>query len=213
MLKSLFLLFFIFKQVSFFIPLNCKAKFHNYSIENFSQSVETYKEKGIIKIKINYFYKKLPQISKGFLFLKSGENRRVDNIVLNIYNASESYTDYVKNVLMFVQSKLKYSEKSEPQDVNSVLKRGSAYCTGYTNLTFQLLKKAGVKVKKITGFYFYKDKNVLQKHSWIEVFFPSHGWFAIDPITGKFSNFYIYGDIEKGFISLKDFSITYSIQN
>jgi len=199
--------------VSFFIPLNKKVNFFNYHIENFSQKVDLNKEKKIAHIRINYFYRKFPEVSKGFLVLRTGENSNLNKIVYNLFNSSESYTDYVKNTLLFLKENIKYNEKRVPQDASSVLIRGSAYCTGFTNLAYYLLSRAGVKVKKVSGFYFYKKRNILQKHNWIEVFFPSYGWFAVDPVSRKFSNFYIYGKIEKSFISIKNFSIDFKIQN
>ncbi len=212
-MKISFILFLIFQQISFLIPLTDKVSFYNYQIENFSQDVQISENQEVVRININFFYKKLPYVSRGFLSLKKGEKRELNDIVLKIYNSSESYTDYVKNVLLFLKTNIKYSKKNQPQDLVSVLRRGSGYCTGFTNLSYYLLIKGGVRVKKITGFYFYKKKNLLQKHSWIEVFFPSYGWFAIDPITGKFSNYYIYGKIEKDFIFLKNFSVSFNIQN
>ena len=213
MIKHLFLLFFIFRQISFFIPINNKINFYDYKIENFSQSVSIIKEKKDIRIDIRYLFKKLPYVSKGFLFPKFKGNDKISSIAKRIYYSSDSYTSYVKNVLLFLKNNLKYDESKAPQDPITVLKRGTAFCTGYTNLAYELLKRGGITVKKVSGFYFFNKKNILQKHSWIEVFFPNNGWFAIDPISGEFSDSYIYGEIREKTISLKDFSVSYSIEN
>ncbi len=213
MTKAFFLLLFIFRQISFFVPYSEKISFYDYKIENYSQSVQVYREKNSVKIDIKYSFKKFPLISKGFLFLRVKNKDKIDELVKNIYYSSDSYTGYVQNVLLFLRKNIKYDEEKQSQTPLDVLKRGSGYCTGFTALSYELLKRAGVKVRKVSGFFFYSKKNVLQRHSWIEVFFPSDGWYAIDPVSGEFSDSYIYADIKENSIFLKDFTVSYAIEN
>jgi len=197
----LFLFLFSCKQIVFFVPAYTGVQFYNHKVNNYSQQTE--KVNNEIKITIDYKNINLPDISKEFLVLNSEKNEKVKKIADKIYLKSESYTDYVKNIMSFLSKEIEYNENNSKQDVNTVLKRKSAYCTGFSLLAEVLLKRWRVKVRDIKGFYFDKQKKILQKHRWIEIHYPSYGWVAYDPIYGGFSHKYIYGNIDKNIKELK----------
>jgi hypothetical protein len=209
-MKVLFILFFAFKQIAFFIPYTKGIHLINHNSENYKQIIV--KREDGIKVNINFEKKRFPMVSKAFLKIGRVKFKRIATISDNIYYYSTSYTEFVKNVLLYLKEEIKYSEEELPQDALTVSYTKRGYCTGFSHLTSMLLKRWGVKHREVSGLYFNKEKNILQKHRWLEIFFPGYGWYSIDPINGSFSYNYIYGDIDTNIKTLKMKNIKFSFE-
>ncbi len=212
-MKALFVLFLAFKQIVFFIPYTKGINFINHASENFKQIIKK-KEKGI-KVSISYDNMDFPLVSKGFLKKHKIRYKKIADISDNIYSYSRSYTEYIKNVLLYLKEEIIYSEENIPQDALTVIYTKRAYCTGFSHLASVLLKRWGVKNREFSGLYFNEKQNILQKHRWLEIFFPGFGWYSVDPINGSFSNHYIYGDInnETKTIRMKNIKFSFEMEN
>ncbi len=212
-MKTLFIFFLAFKQIAFFIPYTKGIYLINHDSENYKQII--IKKEGGFKVNIRFEKKVFPRVSKAFLKINGVKYKRVASISDNIYYYSNSYTEFVKNVLLYLKEEVKYSEEEIPQDALTVSYTKRGYCTGFSHLASMLLKRWGVKNREVSGLYFNKDRNILQKHRWLEIFFPEYGWYSVDPITGSFSYNYIYGNIDKTIktLRLKNINFSFEIEN
>lgn len=95
----------------------------------------------------------------------------------------ESPLDRATAVLEWVQRTVTLDERSlEPQDARSVLKRGTARCSGLANAAVAALRAAGVPAHTLSGVLVTADGPVA--HRWIEAHLGRAGWVPSDPTLG-----------------------------
>ncbi len=179
---------------------NTPIKLANHTLSNYSQRVKG----NIIYLKVKD--SSFPEYSNIF---KTTSPCRIKNsikkIAYKLYEESETQEDYVKNVIEYVSRKIKYKDVENEMSAEETSKKGFSDCRGKANLSYKLLCAFGIKVKKITGYLVKYKKGILQKHRWLEVYFPESGWYLIDPSSDELLPIYIYtnGDISLDEIEVK----------
>ena len=100
----------------------------------------------------------------------------------------------MSRLLGWVARNVRYRlDRHEPQDAESVLVRGDAYCTGVARLSVALLRAVGLEAREVAGFVvddhaggvagaFEEDPPSSGYHRWIEVRYPDRGWVFSDPL-------------------------------
>ena len=91
----------------------------------------------------------------------------------------------VSRVLTWVAANVRYEfDRTADQEVEAVLSRRSAYCTGMAKLTVAMLQSVGIEAREVVGFVFSTSRRDLNGyHRWIEVYYPDVGWAFSDPLT------------------------------
>jgi len=92
----------------------------------------------------------------------------------------------VSAVLDWEATSIRYRlDRDAPQDPDSVLARGTAYCTGVARLAVALLGAVGVEAREVPGYIFEDLPSGPRSgfHRWIEVWYPDRGWVFSDPLA------------------------------
>ncbi len=131
-------------------------------------------------------------------------SKRIEALSNKILYESSSQKEYLENVIEFVKKEIVYDKEADEKTADEVLKDKRADCRGKANLAYKLFCRFGIKAKKITGYILNKDKSIIQKHRWLEVYFPKKGWFLVDPSAKRIYPIYIY---TKESIELKELKI------
>ncbi len=103
--------------------------------------------------------------------------------LVQVLAGRENILERATSVLEWVQRTVTLDEQSlEPQDARSVLKRGTARCSGLANAAVAALRAAGVPAHTLSGVLVTADGPVA--HRWIEAHLGSAGWVPSDPTLG-----------------------------
>lgn len=172
-------------------PLEIFSEFRN---GNFAQELIREKQGMIVHIRSrNYFDLSLDEP----LFLDSAYvdtlDARLREAVVIIFRKSPFLGDFLKNISVFLESSVRYSEEEIPQDPLSVLMNGKAYCVGYCNLVQMLLRSAGISSRFVRGFYLPGNQSPLTpvSHRWLEIRANAKMTFFYDPQYQNFSSHYL----------------------
>lgn len=172
-------------------PLEIFSEFRN---GNFAQELIREKQGMIVRIRSrNYFDLSLDEP----LFLDSAYvdtlDARLREAVVVIFRKSPFLGDFLKNISVFLESSVRYSEEEIPQDPLSVLMNGKAYCVGYCNLVQMLLRSAGISSRFVRGFYLPGNQSPLTpvSHRWLEIRANAKMTFFYDPQYQNFSSHYL----------------------
>ncbi len=178
---------------------NTPIKLVNHTLTNYTQRV---RGKTIyLKVKDSSF----PEYSNVFKTVPPCEVRNsIRKIAYKLYEESETQEEYVENVVEYVSKKIKYKDVENEMSAEETLKKGFSDCRGKANLSYELLCAFGIRVKKITGYLVKYKKGILQKHRWLEVYFPKSGWYLIDPSSDELLPIYVYTN---GNISLDEIEV------
>lgn len=145
-----------------------------------------------IKIKI-FMYdlntaKKNPIIDKEDLdtlnYLKEEENLRIS--AKNIQEAAKTLKgndreEIAKNIFNYVDEHLDYKIFfDQDRGAKKALKSGLGDCTEYSELMVTLCRAKKIPARIVMGLVIY-TADTLERHNWVEVFFPQYGWVAFDP--------------------------------
>lgn len=103
------------------------------------------------------------------------------------YQKARAIEDYLKKNYSYTLSPNR--DMSLPPVEDFLFKDKAGYCDHFSTAMALLLREAGVPARLVTGyvtsewndlgrFYTVRQRNA---HSWVEVYFPSHGWVSFDP--------------------------------
>lgn len=108
----------------------------------------------------------------------------VQRLARAITAGAETHYAAVSRILGWVSSNIEYRlDRSADQGAEDVLKRRSAYCTGYARLSVALLKASGIPAREVAGIVLEEGpEGGAQYHRWIEVYYPTVGWSFSDPV-------------------------------
>lgn len=118
----------------------------------------------------------------------------VERLARQLVRGSRDQYEAVSRLLGWVARNVRYRlDRHEPQDPESVLVRGDAYCTGVARLSVALLRAAGLEAREVAGFVVDEhagggtgasadDPPSSGYHRWIEVRYPDRGWVFSDPL-------------------------------
>jgi hypothetical protein len=136
----------------------------------------------------------LPLDSSAPFVVPRGEgDGAVERLARQLVRGSRDQYEAVSRLLGWVARNVRYRlDRHEPQDAESVLVRGDAYCTGVARLSVALLRAVGLEAREVAGFV-VDDPSLGTKgeqgdtaasgyHRWIEVRYPDRGWVFSDPL-------------------------------
>lgn len=96
-------------------------------------------------------------------------------------------------IVGWVATRVAYDEdRRRPQDSAAVLASGAGHCVGFSNLTVDLLRAAGIPARPVSGVWAEADAEIRRRqpavpgragiyHRWVESWDPAIGWFFCDP--------------------------------
>jgi transglutaminase-like putative cysteine protease len=216
-MKFLILLFFVIspvrevENVKLSLPTQQHEIFVDYSNNNFSQKLSYHNDMLTAEIKssnylnLNLNFRVLPD-SKYI----SSLNSKVQKVILNFFDDSQSLRNYLSNVSYFLKKQIRYSEMNLPQDATSVILIKKAKCVGYANAAKVFFEAAGIKSKVVKGFYLKKGgKNSMIPipHRWVEIYLANGEKFFYDPQYQRFSVNYLATKDDVDFKRVKKFEV------
>lgn len=103
------------------------------------------------------------------------------------YQKTRAIEDYLKKNYSYTLSPNR--DPSMPPVEDFLFKDKGGYCDHFSTAMALLLREVGIPARLVTGyvtgewndlgrFYTVRQRNA---HSWVEVYFPSHGWVSFDP--------------------------------
>ena len=101
-------------------------------------------------------------------------------------NAPVKLGNLVLGLLKMIDEKFEYQKgvTSATSPITEILEHGKGVCQDFTHLMIGLCRALNVPARYVSG-YLHPDQERLrgytQTHAWVEVFFPSMGWVAVDP--------------------------------
>ena len=122
---------------------------------------------------------------------------RIPRLAKQITAAADNNYDKALAVETYLRTHFEYSlqlSRTVPHDplANFLFERKQGHCEYFASSMAVLLRSLGVPARVVNGFrtgefndltsqYVVRASNA---HSWVEVFFPGHGWIAFDPTPG-----------------------------
>lgn len=138
------------------------------------------------------------EIRNLYLQLPEGIPYRVKTLAAALTRDAGSQYEKVKQIESFLKNNFKYDLKISPpppgRDVTDYflfdLKRG--YCTYHSTAMVVMLRSIGIPARWVKGFtpgVYNQEKDAYEisladAHSWVEVYFPQHGWITLEPTPG-----------------------------
>lgn len=183
------------ENVRLSLPTRQYEIFINYSNDNFSQTLIYQNDMLTADIKssnflnLNLNFRVIPD--KEYI---AGLHADIQNVILDLFDESQSLKNYLTNVSYFLKGQIRYSEMNLPQDATAVILNKRAKCVGFANAAKVLFDAARIKNKIMKGFYLKKGKRntlIPVPHRWVEVHLPNGVKFFYDPQYQKFSANYI----------------------
>jgi len=98
---------------------------------------------------------------------------------------SKTSYEAASRILGWVSQNLVYDlDRGESQAPGEVLRRRTAYCTGFARLTVALLEEIGIEAREVPGLVLPETVGALPEfHRWIEIRYPDVGWVFSDPLA------------------------------
>lgn len=102
---------------------------------------------------------------------------------------SRTQAEAVRRILLAVASSVQYDpDHTRRQDPQAVFTSRKAYCVGFSELSVDLLRRAGITARTVQGVLRTGPENAAYEaaiggayHRWIEVFYPDRGFVFSDP--------------------------------
>jgi transglutaminase-like putative cysteine protease len=198
-------------NVKLSLPTGQHEIFINYSNSNFSQKLSDHNDMLTAEIKssnylnLNLNFRVLP--NRKYI---SALNPEVQEVLLDLFDDSQSLRNYLANVSFFLKKQIRYSEMNLPQDATSVILYKRAKCVGYANATKVFFDAAGINSKVVKGFYLKKGKKntmIPIPHRWVEIHLANGVKFFYDPQYQRFSANYIATRDDVDFKRVKKFKV------
>ncbi len=107
--------------------------------------------------------------------------------------SSSSQIDAVQSILTWVIDNLNYVLVPESYDAMYSMRTGKGNCQNFSHVAAALMRAAGIPVRIVNGVTLKEAFDIKMRggtltmrmaqgrHSWVEVFFPDHGWIPFDP--------------------------------
>ncbi|UCH98306.1 MAG: transglutaminase family protein [Candidatus Aminicenantes bacterium] len=193
------------------LPTRHHEIFVNYANDNFSQKLIYHHDMLTAEIKssnflsLNLNFRVFP--NKKYI---AALNPHVQEMILDLFDDSQSLKNYLTNVSYFLSGHIRYSEKKLPQDAAAVFLFKRANCVGFANVMKVLLDSAGIKNKLVKGFYLKKGKKnalIPIPHRWVEIHLANGIKFFYDPQYQRFSANYIATRDDVDFKRVKKFKV------
>lgn len=104
-----------------------------------------------------------------------------------------SLADTLRNISLFLGSRIAYDEADLPQEAEAVLAQGRGHCIGFANVAQGLLACAGVSSRQVNGFYLREARGRIEPvpHRWLEIELPGQRRVFFDPQYQDFSSRYL----------------------
>ncbi|MFW6109919.1 MAG: transglutaminase-like domain-containing protein [Patescibacteria group bacterium] len=124
------------------------------------------------------------------------ENSRIQEIVRRVTSRQNSVTENAYALYNFVVSHLSYAEEKVGQPYErlgataALEQENTALCSEYADLLVTLCRAAGIPARLVEGYAYFEDRRLGTEqsdvlHSWVEVYIPDVGWWAVDPTWGS----------------------------
>lgn len=123
------------------------------------------------------------------------EDAALDAASVRLLSGAASTLEAVERVIAFTSRRIAYALPDGSETADSALRTGRGSCVGRSLLAAELLLRAGVPVRQVTGLLVAGDASELTpesrlvynvglggvRHRWIEAFVPGLGWVPSDP--------------------------------
>lgn len=139
------------------------------------------------------------EISAAYLQLPDQLPERVSRLAASVVVGFTDAYDRVKAIESFLRQNYAYSlNSSEPAEGEDFVEhflftQKSGYCNHFSTAMTVMLRSIGIPARWVKGFApgerdladssVYTVRNS-DAHAWVEVYFPSYGWFAFEPTPG-----------------------------
>ncbi|MBF8250509.1 MAG: TGc protein [Deltaproteobacteria bacterium] len=168
-----------------YLPVNPSSRFQYtvYSDTRVPNGKELDADRGPYNSKVIDLYAKLPSGSVRVKELASSITASSEGT----YQKARAIEDYLKKNYSYTLSPNR--DVSLPPVEDFLFKSKGGYCDHFSTAMALLLREVDVPARLVTGyvttewndlgrFYTVRQRNA---HSWVEVYFPSHGWVSFDP--------------------------------
>jgi len=168
-----------------YLPVNPSSRFQYtvYSDTRVPNGKELDADRGPYDSKVIDLYAKLSSGSVRVKELASSITASSEGI----YRKARAIEDYLKKNYSYTLSPDR--DVSLPPVEDFLFKDKAGYCDHFSTAMALLLREVDVPARLVTGyvtsewndlgrFYTVRQRNA---HSWVEVYFPSHGWVSFDP--------------------------------
>jgi len=185
---------------SYMLPnkVSNRLKYVAYSDLSVPSSKELREDSGDYPASIGKQYLQLPRLSSRIEELA----RKITSLDTNAYDKAESIKRYLIENMKYTMT-LENGTAGFPLE-DFLFKNKAGHCEYFATAMVVLLRDVGVPARIVNGFlggewneygkfFLIRESNA---HSWVEVFFPHHGWVLFDPTppgdagfssNGKFS--------------------------
>ncbi|MBI4745933.1 MAG: DUF3488 domain-containing protein [Deltaproteobacteria bacterium] len=168
-----------------YLPVNPSSRFQYtvYSDTRVPNGKELDADRGPYNSKVTDLYAKPPSGSV-----------RVKELASSITASSEGAYQKARAIENYLKKNYSYTLSSDrdvslPPVEEFLFKNKAGYCDHFSTAMALLLREVDVPARLVTGyvtgewndlgrFYTVRQRNA---HSWVEVYFPSHGWVSFDP--------------------------------
>lgn len=137
----------------------------------------------------------LPAEARAALAEPREEDAALDGAARRIFGGIATTLEAVERVIAFTSRHVSYALPDGTETASSALATGRGSCVGRSLLAAELLSRAGVPVRQVTGLLVAPDPKELTpesrlvynaalggvRHRWIEAYVPPLGWVPSDP--------------------------------
>lgn len=170
---------------SYILPnkVSYRLKYTVYSDLSVPSDKELRKDSGDYPAFIEKQYLQLPKLNSRIEELA----RRITSLDKNVYDKAESLKRYLIKNMNYTRT-LENGTAGFPLE-DFLFKNKAGHCEYFATAMVILLREVGVPARIVNGFlggewneygkfFLVRESNA---HSWVEVFFPQHGWVFFDP--------------------------------
>ncbi len=170
---------------SYILPnkVSYRLKYMAYSDLSITSDNKLRKDSGDYAASIKKQYLQLPKLSSRIEELA----KKITSSDKNVYDKAESIKEYLIENMNYTIT-LENGTAGFPLE-DFLFKNKSGHCEYFATAMVVLLREVGVPARIVNGFlggewnnygkFFLVRKS--NAHSWVEVFFPQHGWVLFDP--------------------------------
>jgi hypothetical protein len=145
------------------------------------------------------------ELKRLYLQLPQPRDRRIDKLAETIARGARAPYEIARRIESHLQSAYSYSldlQRVEAGDpvADFLFNTRSGHCEYFASAMVLLLRASGVPARLVNGFQMGEYSDIADvytvrqsdAHSWVEAYFPRHGWLAFDPTPAAGLN--NYGD-------------------
>jgi transglutaminase-like putative cysteine protease len=141
-----------------------------------------------------------PYLDPVYLRLPRSLDPRIPRLAEQITVSANNNYDKALAIEAYLRSHFQYTlqlSRTVPRDplADFLFERKQGHCEYFASSMAVMLRSVGIPARIVNGFRTGEFNDVTSQyvvrasnaHSWVEVFFPSHGWIAFDPTPGESS--------------------------